>query len=274
MKYKLEYDEKGFTIVRGLFSPEEVATLRDHYMAINAAGPKFTEGNYNKSAADPLRQFPRLMQPHRDDAVSMSFMLDSRIGEVYEEILGSLPYGVQTMVYFKPAGARGQALHQDQRYLRVHPGTCTAAWLALDRCDEENGCMKVVPGSHRFDVICPIKSDTTRSFTDETVPIPDGYEVVDVIMEPGDVLFFDGNLIHGSEPNTSKDRFRRIVVGHYVHADAEQVGYWYNPAYRFDGSALQIPGAEGATTCGTFVDAPDGVAFEMNGTVEAALAAH
>jgi ectoine hydroxylase-related dioxygenase (phytanoyl-CoA dioxygenase family) len=274
MKYQLEYEEQGFTIVRGLFSEAEVAELRDHFMAINAAGPKYTEGGYDKSSDDPLRQFPRLMQLHRDDPQSQAFMLDSRIKEVYEEILGEAPYAVQTMVYFKPAGARGQALHQDQRYLRVHPGSCTAAWMALDRCDAENGCMQVVPGSHKFDVICPIKSDTTRSFTSETVPIPEGYDVVNVEMEPGDVLFFHGNLIHGSEPNNSKDRFRRIVVGHYVHAAADQVGQWYNPAYRFDGTTLEIPHAEGSTLCGTFVDSQNGLGLEMNGTVEAALAAH
>jgi len=274
MKYQLEYEEKGYTIVKGLFTEAEVVALRDHYMAINAAGPKFTEGNYDKNSADPLCQYPRLMQPHRDDAISMEFLLDPRIKEVYEELLGEAPYAVQTMVYFKPAGARGQALHQDQRYLRVHPGSCTAAWMALDKCDAENGCMQVVPGSHKFDILCPIKSDTSRSFTSETVPIPDGYEVVDVEMEPGDVLFFHGNLIHGSEPNRSANRFRRIVVGHYAHAAADQVGQWYNPAYRFDGSSLEIPFAQGSTTCGTFVNAPSGIELEMNGTVEAALAAH
>ena len=44
-------------------------------------------------------------------------------------LLGNEPYAAQTMVYFKPAGSRGQALHQDNYYLRVHPGTCMAAWM-------------------------------------------------------------------------------------------------------------------------------------------------
>ncbi|HRJ41757.1 MAG: phytanoyl-CoA dioxygenase family protein [Caldilineaceae bacterium] len=54
-------------------------------------------------------------------------------------LLGAEPYAVQTMFYFKPAGARGQALHQDQYYLRAQLGTCMAAWMAVDDCDEENG---------------------------------------------------------------------------------------------------------------------------------------
>ena len=39
-------------------------------------------------------------------------------------LLGREPYAAQTMFYFKPPGARGQALHQDQTPLRVQPGTC------------------------------------------------------------------------------------------------------------------------------------------------------
>jgi len=42
----------------------------------------------------------------------------------------------QSMLYFKPPGARGQVLHQDNFYLHARRGTCVAAWLALDRSDE------------------------------------------------------------------------------------------------------------------------------------------
>ncbi len=68
-----------------------------------------------------------------------------------------------------PSGS-GQALHQDQYYLHVRPGTCMAAWLALDPCDEENGCLRVVPGSHTLPVLCAERADTQVSFTDVTVP--------------------------------------------------------------------------------------------------------
>ena len=80
------------------------------------------------------------------------------------------------MLYFKPAGARGQALHQDNFYLRAQPGTCLAAWMALDPCDEANGCMQIVPGSHRWPLLCTEKADTGASFTDVTVPLPPGQE--------------------------------------------------------------------------------------------------
>src|SRR3712207_7227872 len=64
--------------------------------------------------------------------------------------------------------SRGQALHQDQSYLRVQPGTCMAAWLALDRCDEENGCMQVIPGSHTWPLLCTVEADTTQRSEEHT----------------------------------------------------------------------------------------------------------
>ena len=70
--------------------------------------------------------------------------------------------------------------------MRVQPGTC----MALDPCDEANGCMRAVPGSHRWPSLCTEKADTTTSFTDMTVPIPEGTPIDSVIMDAGDVMFF------------------------------------------------------------------------------------
>src|ERR671936_227225 len=115
---------------------------------------------------------------HRWDEVSLGWLLDARVNACLTGLIGREPYAVQTMLYFKPPGARGQPLHQDQYYLRVRPGTCIAAWLALDACDEENGCLQVVPGSHRVPVLCATKADTSVSFPGVTVPLPEGTPVV------------------------------------------------------------------------------------------------
>lgn len=129
-----------------------------------------------------------------------------------------------------------------------------AAWLALDPCDEENGCMRVVPGSHNWPILCPVEADTAASFTNVTVPIPDSMEAVPVIMDAGDVLFFNGSLVHGSYPNTSADRFRRSLIGHYIETRAEQVAKFDQPVLRMDGSAYEIDGVEDGGPCGVWVD--------------------
>jgi ectoine hydroxylase-related dioxygenase (phytanoyl-CoA dioxygenase family) len=178
-------------------------------------------------------------------------------------LLGREPYAVQTMLYFKPPGARGQALHQDQSYLRVQPGTCMAAWLALDDCSEENGCMQVVPGTQDLPILCTTSADTTQSFTDVMVPIPPGSEPVPVTMQAGDVLFFNGSLIHGSFPNTSGDRFRRSLIGHYIAGEATQVARYYHPVLRMDGTEVTIEISPGGGPCGVWREMGDAAQIEM-----------
>jgi len=244
------WERDGFVLERGLFSGEEIERIRNHFMEWNASDRKEDFDKVDPTGQDPLSQFPRIIHPHRRDALSMAFMIDPRIGSLLSEILGEEPYAAQTMFYFKPPGARGQALHQDQKYLRAKPGTCVAAWLAVDDCDQENGCMEIVPGSHELPLLCNIEADTTLSFTGDTVPIPSGYEVVPALMKAGDVLFFHGNLIHGSRPNASSTRFRRALIGHYVTAGATQVARFYNPLTCFDGTEIGIEPAPMGGQCG------------------------
>jgi hypothetical protein len=274
----LAYARDGYAVAPALFSPEEVADLRAHVMAvIEAGGGGWTETPVEPDSADPLRRYPRLLQPHRGDERSRAFLLDPRVRAWLEGLTGETPLAVQTMAYFKPPGARGQALHQDQRYLRVEPGTCTAAWLALDDTDPENGCLEVVPGSHRLPVLCPGASDPERSFTNDEVPLPPGWSAVPVPMRAGDVLFFTGNLIHGSGPNLSADRFRRVLIGHDIAADAQQVAHFYSPALTFDGRVVDdLAGVHwGGGPCGVVTGGTgDELVIETREELEAASAAH
>ena len=69
-------------------------------------------------------------------------------------------------------------------------------------------------------------------------------------MRAGDVLFFNGSLIHGSTPNTSATRFRRSLIFHYVPEGSLEMSEWYQ-ALRFDGRPVAIPAATGGGPCGT-----------------------
>lgn len=259
-----EYEEQGFTIVRGLFSPDEVAFLQQHFMDLNARGiGGFEREQKAADETDPLKRYPRMVHMHRWDGISLEWMLDERIRTCLTTLLGREPYAVQTMFYFKPPGARGQALHQDQAPLRVQPGTCMAAWMAVDRCDTENGCLQLVPGTQDLPLLCDVEADTDLSFTNRQVPLAEGMEPVEAVMEPGDVLFFNGQVIHGSLPNRSADRFRRSLIGHYIVAEAEKVGEFYHPVLRFDGSEAQLGTTEGSEPCGIWVNRDGRSVLEM-----------
>ncbi len=255
----------GYVVVSGLFGNPEVSLLRDTFMKMNADGPVpglseirrgTADGAAGYAAFDPLSFYPRMMHPHKHadkpvGPIAMKYMLDERLRRHLRAFMGEEPYAVQSMFYFKPPGARGQDFHQDNFYLRVKPGTCMAAWVALDACDEGNGGMMCVPETQDHEIVCPEKSDAKLYFTTEHVDIPEGKSAVLPVMQPGDVLFFNGSTIHGSGPNRSADRFRRSFICHYVPQSTTEMSSWYD-VYDFAGKKLDHvkPNQEGGP-CGT-----------------------
>jgi ectoine hydroxylase-related dioxygenase (phytanoyl-CoA dioxygenase family) len=250
------YHRDGYVVIRGMFSKAELDELRETFMKQSELGPvKDLWNPTNDNPKDPLARYPRMMHPHRQSQLpigplSMRIGLDPRVGAVLADLFGEEAVCAQTMFYFKPAGSRGQSLHQDNFYLRVSPGTCMAAWLAVDDADSENGGLVCVPGSHNLKIACPEKADASRFFTNDHVPVPEGLREEPINLKAGDVLFFNGSVIHGSYENTSKDRFRRAFISHYVPASSKEVSQWYRPLYRFDGNEVAMNGATGGGPCG------------------------
>jgi phytanoyl-CoA hydroxylase len=258
-------DRNGFCVARQVFSAEEIAQIRDTFMAANVDGPVEGLSEIRHIGAgrvagydpnDPLSFYPRMMHPHRHPEMAVGplakkYMLDRRLHAILSAIFHEEPAAVQSMFYFKPPGARGQDLHQDNFYLRVKPGTCCAAWIAIDDADEENGGMRVVPGTHDMEVVCPEKADPTLYFTTEHVEPPPGKTAEIVRLKAGDVMFFNGSVVHGSYPNTSKTRFRRSLICHYVPASTRELSPGYVDPTLFDGTLIKIDAAEGGGPCGT-----------------------
>ena len=254
------FQRDGFVIVRNLFDREEVAELQAALDAIYERGS--VPGCFSavpieeaKAKGDILLAYPRMMHPHRVSDVAMRSMLHPKYAAVLEALLGEPPIAAQSMFYWKPPTARGQAFHQDNFYLKVHPGTCVASWLAMDEIDEENGCLFVAPGSHKLDIFCPEEADLEVSFTRHYVPVPEGLPQVPVRMAAGDVLFFGGNLIHGSFPNRST-RFRRSFICHYAGASAHELSKYYFPLYDMRGGVVERDVATGGGPCGTEAKGP------------------
>lgn len=110
--------------------------------------------------------------------------------------------------------------HQDNGYWRLDPPEAISLWIALDDADEENGCMWVVPGSHRAgevghqragEYVAQLKADA-----DET-------QAVSVPLPAGSGMFHHCQTLHMTRPNTSP-RQRRAWVMHYMPADTRQNG--------------------------------------------------
>lgn len=211
-----EYETDGYVVVPGLFPPALASSLIEHYMAMRAAGPRPGDsGGTNDHPEDPNHEFPRMIDMHRWDPQTTAIAHRTEILDAVARLLGDDPVLNQTMVYFKPPGARGQAMHQDQQYITIDP--LVGVWMALDPSDAAVGRLVVLPGSHRLGLQQVMPSDTSTSFTKHQAALPDEAAAeIGLDMQPGDVLFFDGKLIHGSHPNTTADRWRRSFSAHYV----------------------------------------------------------
>jgi phytanoyl-CoA hydroxylase len=253
-KLKATFDREGFVVVRGLFSPGEVEEIKETFEEIRRVDLAKAYDDGVRDQSDPLFQYPRMVHPHRFSEVARRYMLHPGVQVCLETLFSEEPVATQTMYYFKPPGARGQAMHQDNLYLLVNPGSCLAAWTAIDPVDRENGCMMVVPKSHTGNLLCQEDGGSeisSQSFTGPNVTrIPKGLKPVEVPMEPGDTLFFHGSTIHGSGPNRSKDRFRRSFIGHYAAGSLEKISKFYLPLVKMDGSDYEVPAAVGGGACG------------------------
>lgn len=256
---KEAYERDGYFVAPALFSSSEVAEIIAAFEAIHAAGDaERIYSDHITDPKDPLATWPRVVHPHRFNATARRHLLHPGVRAILTAVLGTEPVAAQTMYYFKPPGARGQAMHQDNLYLLVQPGTCVGVWTAMDICDEQNGCMMVVPGSHRGNLLCNEQGQTEESFAAGYVRIPKGMKAVPVRMQPGDSLVFHGNLIHGSGPNRHPTRFRRSFIGHYAAGNVSEISKFYLPLVTFDDAAdFEVAAVVGGGVCGdTWQGAP------------------
>jgi len=246
---KQSFETDGFAVVPGLLDAREVEEIRETFETLrgdrrNHFNDQITDPN------DPLFHYPRIVHPHRFNSIARHYLLHPKVTACLHSLFDEEPVAVQSMYYFKPPGARGQAMHQDNLYLLVDPGTCIAAWTALDFIDRQNGGMLVVPGTHRGNILCQEKADIRESFAASATRIPPGLKAVDVRMNPGDTLFFGGALIHGSGPNRTTDRFRRSFIGHYAAGSLQKISKFYLPLVRLDGTDLEIEANRNGGVCG------------------------
>lgn len=255
---KCDFDRDGYVIVRGLLSGDEVSQIKNRFEEIWTEGVpghfERKEGTYLNSCESG---YPRVIHPHRFDALSREVLLDSRIARIVGALLDDEPVAAQTMYYWKPPGTKGQAPHQDNLYLQAEDQAgCLAAWIAIDGCNEENGCLILVPGSHKMELLCPGDADPNLSYFGHHVATPEGYREVPAIMEPGDVIFFGGHTIHGSGPNISTERCRRSFICHYIGSRSTKSASFYNPLIRMSGEEFDNEASTMGSPCGTGFDGP------------------
>ena len=246
------FRKDGYCVIGGLFAETQIQEIEDFFEDLKRNGAKVYNGaGYEE--IDIAKSQLRAMHPHRYSSRVVDWFLNPKVASVLEVLLGKPALGAQTMYYFKPPGGKGQGMHQDNFYLLAKPATCIAAWTAIDTADTENGCLWVVPKSNSGDILCPDgEVDRWMNYGDSHIgKFPRDQKPVPVIVKRGETMFFGGNLIHGSGPNRTKNRYRRTFIGHYIDEASEQVAQFYHPVLNMAGevvSRVSIP--VGGGPCG------------------------
>lgn len=253
-----EFTARGYAVAKQLFGADEVDLLNRHFEDIHREQPAghYHHASHEEAAGDMLAEYPRVMNPHRFSDTARRFLTDNRMATLLGAFFGEEPLGVQTMFYYKPPGSRGQKMHQDQFYLQVAPGTCIAAWVALDYVDMRNGGLIVVPFTNTMNIDCRNVGKPGSYDPDGTaIPVPAGYHGESPVLEPGDTLFFNGSLIHGSGSNKTAERWRRSFICHYVGESCKTISKFYHPLVRMDGTDVEREETTAGGPCGAFVGA-------------------
>jgi len=139
--------------------------------------------------------------------------------KVVTEIVNDYPVYLQDMALLKPAGfGTEKPWHQDCAYFNFSLDvTVVGVWIALDEAKPENGCMHIIPGSHKKPTIHFKKRDWQICDTDI-----ERQNVVVVPLKPGGVLFFHGLIHHGTPANQS-DQKRWALQFHYRPKNASEI---------------------------------------------------
>ncbi len=189
------------------------------------------------SPTEKAQFFLRIHMLHRRLELHERYMLHPRVLDVLEVLIGPDVLALQTMLFLKPPGKPGQGWHQDSYYIPTHPDTLCGAWIAVDDCDEQNGAMWFAKTSGHEPVYPPCP-EVSYGFGDKLVsdityvkgvsdpvdeqnaltPVANRYDQVLVSAKAGDVVFFNGHVLHRSKRNWTADRFRRSFVSHYCNA--------------------------------------------------------
>lgn len=190
-----QYDRNGIVFPIRVFSVDEVTLFRG---ALESIADNCGEGSLKRF--DSLHLF--FDWAHR--LVTHDALLNA-----VEDVLGGDILIDGTLVFYKPPQDSSYvSWHQDSVYSGWHLTPSTSAWIALTASHRANGCMRVIPGSHKQGLVSHvnIRDDSNLVARGERVETGvDESQAVDVVLQPGEMSLHHSTIIHGSNANTSDE---------------------------------------------------------------------
>lgn len=220
-----QFERDGYVIARRMFSDsllgEMLLIARDHLA--RGIGPVEYEADLHYPGAPPSREVAggktvrRLKQAHSRGIVFTECVSDPRLLGRLRQLLGPrivMPLAHHNCIMTKqPVFSSDTGWHQDVRYWSFQRPELISAWIALGPEFSDNGCLRLIPGTHRIDL--------TRDRLDDELffrpDLPDNQQLVHrqitAELEPGDVLFFHARLLHAADRNrTDRTKFSTVFT--------------------------------------------------------------
>ena len=230
------WNENGYLVRLNVFTAEENDILRQVAEDVVDGKRPYPDTNIDQNALvrdgkleeQGVYAMHKIHHPSCYCSEFLTRVRDARLTDPLVDILGPDILGINNLFIWKaPKIGLGFPWHQDKFYFRnrFHTETTIGTWTAIDPADEDNGCLYVIPGSHKRDIF---QHDDLEGSQQREFKLARGVRDADgvpVEVPPGAVIWFHSHLLHKSTDNHSL-RFRRSYVIHYLSAQAE----WAHPA--------------------------------------------
>lgn len=212
------FKENGYLVLRSVLSPSGLEQMREESMQ---AWQK------EKESFDPDKSWLQnslLVNIHHQSPTIRSYYFNGPLVEIASQLIGPNIKGATSQLTFKMKGnTKPFGWHQDNGYGELDPYNALTTLTALDDTDRGNGCLWLIPQSHKDGQIRVEQNETQKKSGSEIIVEADDSLAVPMEMKAGDVLIFNCWMLHKSDGNYSSDRDRRILFLRYADADAVEV---------------------------------------------------
>ena len=218
---RLQYREKGYYYPIRVFEPSAVEKLRARFLDYLAHNRQSLIG------LPPRDQYFVLSQTQFLLRWIYRIVSHPKVLDAVESVLGPNIIVWSTQWFPKMPGDKTYvSWHQDATYWGLHPPHVTTGWIALSESCVENGCMRVVPGTHKGPPLRQVETyaqDNVLSRGQEISVEVDESRAVNMALQPGEMSLHHIGIIHGSNPNRS-DKPRIGIAVRYITPEVVQDG--------------------------------------------------
>ncbi|MGH3756796.1 phytanoyl-CoA dioxygenase family protein [Actinophytocola sp.] len=144
----------------------------------------------------------------RDDPFWLRLVGDDRLVDIAELFVGpNVALFASHYISKPPYSGQPVLWHQDSAFWPLEPMEVVTLWLAVDHSTPENGCVRLIPGSHTMAVAAMRTNTEVDNVLGKEIAVDvDESTAVDMVLAPGDVEVHHPNIVHGSRANTSAHR--------------------------------------------------------------------